>query len=48
MVCASHRDRSPILEDHNGAHLVQNEGLMDLQQGFQVAYLNTILSNQFS
>jgi hypothetical protein len=48
MVCASHPDRSPILKDHNGALLAQNEALMDLKQGFQVAYLTTSLSKQIS
>jgi hypothetical protein len=31
MVCACHPDHSPILECHNGALLVQNGVLMDLQ-----------------
>jgi hypothetical protein len=48
MVCASHTDRSTILEDHNGALLVQNKAFMDLQQGFQAEYLTTTLSNQLS
>jgi hypothetical protein len=39
---------STIFEDHHGVLLVQSEHLMDLQQGFQVAYLTTVQSNQFS
>jgi hypothetical protein len=41
-------DHSTILGDHHEAILVQSGALMDWQQGFQVAYLTTILSNQFS
>jgi hypothetical protein len=48
MVCASHPYHSTILGDHHGAILVQSPALMDLQQGFQVDYLTTIQSNQFS
>jgi hypothetical protein len=48
MVCACHLDHSTIIGDHNGVILVQSGALMDLQQGVQVAYLTTILSNQFS
>jgi hypothetical protein len=47
MVCASHPNHIKILQDHNGALIVRNGALMDLQQVFQVAYLTTILSNQF-
>jgi hypothetical protein len=47
MVCACHPDHSTIFEDHHGAILVQSGTWMDLQQGFQVAYLTTILSKQF-
>jgi hypothetical protein len=31
MVCPSHPDRSPILEDHNAALVVENGAFMDLQ-----------------
>jgi hypothetical protein len=48
MVCACHPDHSTIFKDHHEAILVQSEALMELQQGFQVAYLATILSTQFS
>jgi hypothetical protein len=48
MVCAYHPDHSTIFGNDRGAILVQIEALTDLQQGFQVAYLATILSNQFS
>jgi hypothetical protein len=47
MVCAYNPDHSTIFGDHYGAILVQSGDLMDWQQGFQVAYLSTILSNQF-
>jgi hypothetical protein len=48
MVCVYHPDHSKIFGDHIGAILVQRGALMDLQQGFQVAYPITIQSNQFS
>jgi hypothetical protein len=48
MVCACHPGLSKIFGDHNGAIHVQSRALMDFPQGFQVAYLATILSNQFS
>jgi hypothetical protein len=48
MVCAYHPDYSTIFGDHHAAILVQSGALMDLQQGFQLAYPTTILSNQFS
>jgi hypothetical protein len=47
-VYAYHPDHSTIFEDHHGVILVQSGAMMDLQQGFQVAYLTTIQSNQFS
>jgi hypothetical protein len=47
MVYACHPDHSTIFEYHHGAILVQSGALMDLHQGFQVAYLTTIQSNQF-
>jgi hypothetical protein len=46
MVCAYHPDYT-ILGDHHGAILVRSGALMDLQQGFKLSYLTTILSNQF-
>jgi hypothetical protein len=42
------RDHSAIFGYHHGAIPVQSVALMELQQGFQVAYLITIRSNQFS
>jgi hypothetical protein len=41
-------NHSQIFEDHHGVLLVQNGALMNLQQGFQVAYLTTVQSNMFS
>jgi hypothetical protein len=48
MVCECDSGHRPILEDHNGALIVQNGALMDLQLGFQLAYLTIIHSNHFS
>jgi hypothetical protein len=48
MVCAYHTDLITIFGDHHGENLVQSGALMNLPQGFQVAYLTIILSNQFS
>jgi hypothetical protein len=48
MMCACHPDHSTIFRDQHGAIIVQYGALMDLQQGFQVAYLTTFQSNQFS
>jgi hypothetical protein len=48
MVCAYYPDHSTIFGDHHGEIIVQSGALMDLQQGFQVAYLTTVQSNQFS
>jgi hypothetical protein len=45
---ACHPDHSPIPEDHYGVLLIQSGALMDLEQGFQVAHLTTVQSNQFS
>jgi hypothetical protein len=47
MVCDYHPNHSTIFGDHYGEILVQSGALMDLQQGFQVAYLTTIQLNQF-
>jgi hypothetical protein len=47
-VCACHSDDSTIIGDHHGAILVQIRVLVHLELGFQLAYLTTILSNQFS
>jgi hypothetical protein len=48
MVCVCHPDHSIIFGYHRGAIHVQSGALMDLPHGFQVAYLTTIQSNQFS
>jgi hypothetical protein len=48
MVCAYHSELSTIFRDHHGTVLIQSRALMDLPQGFEVAYLATILSNLFS
>jgi hypothetical protein len=45
MVCACHPYHIKIIGDRHGAILVQSGALMDLQKGFQVAYLITIQSN---
>jgi hypothetical protein len=39
---------STIFEDNHGVLLTQSGALMDLEQGYQVAYLATVQSNQFS
>jgi hypothetical protein len=43
----SHPGHSTIFVDHHGAILVRNGALVHLEYGFQLAYLTTILSNQF-
>jgi hypothetical protein len=48
MMCTSQLDHSKILIDHHGVLLVQSGAWMDLEYGFQLAYLTTILSNHFS
>jgi hypothetical protein len=48
MIYAYQPNHSTIFEDHHGAIILQSGALMDLQQGFQEAYLTTIQSNQFS
>jgi hypothetical protein len=47
-VYTCHPDHSKIFGDHHGGILVQNGALVHFEYGFPLAYLTTILSNQFS